>query len=192
MQDGKPDMVQAASVSIHGPHGQYIENVHLEPFESEEQFWDVYYRGAYGKLLRKAEDFVKSTGGTSSDNTLVFVRQVVSSFVVALDSDMRPLSAGFDASEYETPSMSRHNRKVPTSFFYRFTRDVCMFANKWAKGRIVSVLEGGYSDKALLSGAMAHLTGLVDGESASGKDDSRETWWSSENVQMVRASGRIY
>ncbi len=60
--------------------------------------------------------------------------------------------------------MSRHNRKVPTSFFYRFTQDVCAFANKWAQGRMVSVLEGGYSFKALLSGAMAHLTGLVDGE----------------------------
>jgi histone deacetylase HOS3 len=97
-------------------------------------------------------------------------------------------SAGFDASEHETPSMSRHNRKVPTSFFYRFTQDVCAFANKWAQGRIVSVLEGGYSDKALLSGAMAHLVGLVDGESVAEKDNdhSRETWWSPENVQMVR------
>lgn len=78
MQDGKPDLIQAASVSIHGPHGQYIENVHLEPFESEEQFWDAHYRGAYSKLLRKAEDFVKSTGGASSDDTLVFIRRVVS------------------------------------------------------------------------------------------------------------------
>lgn len=82
--------------------------------------------------------------------------------------------------------MSRHNRKVPTSFFYRFTQDVCAFANKWASGRVVSVLEGGYSDKALLSGAMAHLTGLVDGGSAAAKDSSREDWWSSENVQIVR------
>ena len=96
-------------------------------------------------------------------------------------------SAGFDASEHETPSMSRHNRKVPTSFFYRFTKDACEFANKWANGRIVSVLEGGYSDKALLSGAMAHLTGLVDVGTATAKEDnSRETWWSSENVQMVK------
>jgi hypothetical protein len=85
--------------------------------------------------------------------------------------------------------MSRHNRKVPTSFFYRFTQDVCAFANKWANGRIVSVLEGGYSDKALLSGAMAHLTGLVDGGAAAAKDGSRETWWSSESVQMVRIPG---
>jgi histone deacetylase HOS3 len=165
-EDGKPDKVQAASVSIHGPHGQYIENVHFEPFESEEQFWDAHYRGAYSKLLSKAEDFVKSTGGTS-DDTLVFI------------------SAGFDASEHETPSMSRHNRKVPTSFFYRFTQDVCAFANKWAQGRIVSVLEGGYSDKALLSGAMAHLTGLVEGGRADTDHRSRENWWSPENVQML-------
>jgi hypothetical protein len=87
MQDGKSDMVQAASVSIHGPHGQYIENVHLEPFESEEQFWDVHYRGAYSRLLRKAEDFLKSTGA-SSDDTLVFIRRVVSPFDVASDSDI--------------------------------------------------------------------------------------------------------
>lgn len=77
MQDGKLDMVQAASASIHGPHGQYIENVHLEPFESEAQFWDLHYNGAYSRLLRKAEDFVKNTGGASSDDTLVFIRRVV-------------------------------------------------------------------------------------------------------------------
>jgi hypothetical protein len=88
--------------------------------------------------------------------------------------------------------MSRHNRKVPTSFFYRFTRDICAFANKWAHGRIVSVLEGGYSDKALLSGAMAHLVGLVDGRAAEGDNDhSREAWWSPENVQMVRCLRKI-
>jgi len=164
-EDGKLEMLQAASVSIHGPHGQYIENVHFEPFESEEQFWDVHYRETYSKLLSRAEGFVKSTGG-ASDDIVVFI------------------SAGFDASEHETPSMSRHNRKVPTSFFYRFTQDVCAFADKWAQGRVVSVLEGGYSDKALLSGAMAHLAGLVDGGGASEKDN-RETWWSPENVQML-------
>jgi histone deacetylase HOS3 len=77
VKDGKPHMVQAASASIHGPHGQYIENVHLEPFESEEQFWNVHYRGAYSKLLSTAEDFLKGTGG-SSDDTFVFIRQDVS------------------------------------------------------------------------------------------------------------------
>jgi histone deacetylase HOS3 len=65
-------MVQAASASIHGPHGQFIENVHLEPFESGEQFWNVHYR-AYSRLLSKAEDFVRNTGG-AADDTLVFIR----------------------------------------------------------------------------------------------------------------------
>jgi hypothetical protein len=81
-------MVQAASVSIHGPHGQYIENVHLEPFESEEQFWNVHYREAYSKLLNKAEEFVKSTGG-ASDDTLVFIRQVRFVLFIAPNSDVK-------------------------------------------------------------------------------------------------------
>jgi histone deacetylase HOS3 len=79
--------------------------------------------------------------------------------------------------------MSRHNRRVPTSFYHRFTRDVCAFAEKWAGGRVVSVLEGGYSDKALLSGAMAHLVGMVDGP---GDPLSREAWWTPDVVNMVR------
>jgi histone deacetylase HOS3 len=78
--------------------------------------------------------------------------------------------------------MSRHGRKVPTSFYHRFTRDVCAFADTYASGRIVSVLEGGYSDEALLSGAMAHLTGLID---VSGDAYALETWWNQENVNLV-------
>lgn len=89
-------------------------------------------------------------------------------------------SAGFDASEHETASMSRHGRKLPTSFFRRFTRDVRTLADKYAKGRIVSVLEGGYSDRALCSGAMAHVLGLA-GEDA----EVDESWWSVENLVQV-------
>jgi hypothetical protein len=80
-------MIQAASVSIHGPHGQHIENVHLEPFESEGQFWDVHYNGAYNRLLRKAEDFIKNTGDASLNETLVFIRRVISQILVS-DSDI--------------------------------------------------------------------------------------------------------
>jgi len=40
---------------------QHIENVHIEPFEPEEQFWNVYCRGAHSKFLSKAEVFVKRT-----------------------------------------------------------------------------------------------------------------------------------
>lgn len=88
-----------------------------------------------------------------------------------------------DACEHEYPSMSRHNRKVPTSFYYRFTQDVCAFSNRYAKGRIVSVLEGGYSDRALISGAMAHLSGLVDDKLTS--VNVQEEWWNVENLEKV-------
>lgn len=96
-------------------------------------------------------------------------------------------SCGFDASEHEYASMSRHARKVPTSFFHRFTQDACSFANKWAHGRLVSVLEGGYSDKALSSGTMAHILGLVDGGhgDAVSKTEERQPWWSKDNVNLV-------
>lgn len=92
-------------------------------------------------------------------------------------------SCGFDACEHEYPSMSRHNRKVPVSFYHRFARDARQFADTHAKGKLVSVLEGGYSDRALMTGAMAHLVGLVDMES---KDHAvNHEWWSLNNVVKV-------
>lgn len=77
--------------------------------------------------------------------------------------------------------MSRHGRKVPTSFYHRFTEDACNFADRFAKGKIISVLEGGYSDRALTSGAMAHLCGMT--AAANGKVD--EAWWGVHNLDKV-------
>lgn len=76
--------------------------------------------------------------------------------------------------------MSRHNRKVPTSFYHQFTLDTCTFADVYARGHVVSVLEGGYSDRALSSGAMAHICGLIG-------DTVRvdERWWDLENLIKV-------
>lgn len=91
-------------------------------------------------------------------------------------------SCGFDACEHEYPSMSRHGRKVPASFYHRFTEDACAFADRFAQGRLVSVLEGGYSDRALTSGAMAHLCGLA--HMGDNKVDGK--WWSVENLEKVR------
>lgn len=87
-----------------------------------------------------------------------------------------------DACEHEYESMSRHNRKVPTSFYYRFARDACALSDKYAGGRIISVLEGGYSDRALTSGAMAHFVGLTDLPESVNADES---WWSVENLVEV-------
>lgn len=67
--------MQAASVSLHGPHGQHIENIHLQPYESDEHFFDVLYKQHYSKIFQKAEDFVQGIGGID-DDVLVFIRSV--------------------------------------------------------------------------------------------------------------------
>jgi hypothetical protein len=77
--------------------------------------------------------------------------------------------------------MSRHGRKVPVSFYHHFTRDAVALAERYAQGRIISVLEGGYSDRALISGAMAHLCGLADLRGL----DVDQNWWSVQNLDKV-------
>ncbi|KAK7462250.1 histone deacetylase [Stygiomarasmius scandens] len=167
-EDGNATLVQAASVSIHGAHGQYIENVHLKPYESERHFWDIMYPQHYSKIISKAEEFIKQTDGTSED-TLVFI------------------SCGLDACEHEYESMSRHGRKVPTSFYHRFTRDAVAFAERYARGKVISVLEGGYSDRALISGSMAHLVGLTSFLTTSTQSDDVERWWNVDELTKIEA-----
>lgn len=82
--------------------------------------------------------------------------------------------------------MSRTDNRVPTSFYHHFTRDACTLADQYARGRLVSILEGGYSDKALIGGAMAHLCGLVDLR-ISDRDWANEEWWNVENLVKVRS-----
>lgn len=65
-------MVQAASTSIHGPHGQYIENIHLQKYDSLAHFWDDLYP-RYLALLRRARDFLDETGGPG-DDVIIFIR----------------------------------------------------------------------------------------------------------------------
>jgi len=77
------------------------------------------------------------------------------------------LSAGFDASEWESDGMQRHKVNVPTEFYARLTRDVVKIAAEEGSavdGRIISVLEGGYSDRALCTGVFSHLSGLSGGD----------------------------
>lgn len=170
-EDGNPDLVRDASISLGGAHGQYIENVHLEPYASEEDFHEDLYPQYYNRLFGQARRFVKAANAVS-DNTLVFI------------------SCGFDACQHEYTYMSRHDRKVPVSFYERFAQDARLFAEEVAGGKLVSVLEGGYSDKALMSGAMAHLAGLAAAHESSGGGgaswcSARSSWWSIDNLTKL-------
>lgn len=97
-------------------------------------------------------------------------------------SDCSPYSAGFDASPHEHSYMSRHGRNVPTTFYKQFALDVRDFADQYADGRILSVLEGGYSNRALISGVGSLMEGL------GGENRDLSDWWDVIRLEKVRLS----
>lgn len=149
---GEDEKVRNASLCIENAHGQSIWNVHLQPWKTDAEFWQLYHE-RYSVLLLKARSFLR----LHSDR----LRQA--------PTHPKPkaaifISAGFDASEWESPGMQRHQVNVPTNFYSTFTRDVVSVAEEeglGVDGRVISVLEGGYSDRALISGVLSHITGLT-------------------------------
>lgn len=152
-EQGDLEKVVNASACIDNAHGQSIWNVHLETWKTHEEFWQL-YQSKYSILLTKARQFLRhhterlrDAAGGQPPKAAIF------------------LSAGFDASEWEGAGMQRHNVNVPTEFYARFTADVVRLAEEedlGVDGRVISVLEGGYSDRALTSGVLSHLAGLVE------------------------------
>lgn len=150
---GELEKVRNASVCVERAHGQSIWNVHLEPWKTEQDFWNL-YSAKYAVLLEKARAFLKmhterlaSVPNGPPPKAAIFI------------------SAGFDASEWEGAGMQRHHVNVPTEFYAKFTADVVRMAeeeNLGVDGRVISVLEGGYSNRALTSGVFSHLSGLGD------------------------------
>ncbi|BEJ12158.1 hypothetical protein CspHIS471_0206180 [Cutaneotrichosporon sp. HIS471] len=159
-EDGNLDLIRDASVSL-AAHGQYIENIHLQPYEDEADFYKRIYP-LYLALLDKARVFMRDTQA-DPDKTVLFI------------------SAGFDACEHEHQGMQRHDRRVPASFYARYTRDIATFADKYMGGKVISVLEGGYGDRALTSAALGHAVGLM------GHEGSPDWWGVDELVLLERA-----
>ncbi|KAL4932299.1 histone deacetylase hosB [Aspergillus undulatus] len=161
---GEPEKVRNASVCINGAHGQSIWNVHLEPWKTEQEFWG-HYSSKYTVLIEKARAFLK----THTER------------LASVPSGPPPkaaifISAGFDASEWEGAGMQRHKVNVPTDFYARFTADIVRMAEEeglGVDGRVISVLEGGYSNRALTTGVLSHLSGLGDPQSAETSDMNR-------------------
>ncbi|KAL7275073.1 histone deacetylase [Rhizina undulata] len=143
---GDIEKIKNASLNLEA-HGQYIHNVHLKSYTTEEEFWKL-YQNHYFKLISKARDFLTMAANSKQKKGKEFKAGIF-------------LSAGFDASEHESQGMQRHKVNVPTSFYARFASDAVALAEECCGGRVVSVLEGGYSDRALTSGVLAHIIGLT-------------------------------
>ncbi|KAI1775080.1 Arginase/deacetylase [Hypoxylon cercidicola] len=152
-EDGDLRKVSNASVCISERQLLSVWNVHLDNWNSDVEFWKL-YQSKYSILLDKARSYLRSEteryrAAGQAPKAAIF------------------LSAGFDASEWEADSMQRHAVKVPTDFYARITRDVVKMASEEGlsvEGRVISALEGGYSDRALYSGVLSHLGGLAGGD----------------------------
>ncbi|KAK5628437.1 hypothetical protein RRF57_004152 [Xylaria bambusicola] len=157
---GDEEKVKNASLCIDNAHGQNIWNVHLHEWKSDVEFWRL-YRSKYSILLEKTRNYLRL-----QTERFRAAGQVPKAAIF--------VSAGFDASEWEGVGMQRHKVNVPTEFYARLTRDVVRIASEEGlsvDGRVISVLEGGYSDRALYSGVLSHLSGLAGVESMTTKEE---------------------
>ncbi|ORY58105.1 histone deacetylase domain-containing protein [Pseudomassariella vexata] len=158
---GDEQNVKNASLCIENAHGQNIWNVHLQEWSSEVEFWTL-YQSKYSVLLDKTRTYLRR-----QSEKLRASGQVPKAAIF--------LSAGFDASEWEGVGMQRHVVNVPTEFYARLTRDVVKLASEeglGVEGRVISALEGGYSDRALCSGVFSHLSGLAGNEPVLSREES--------------------
>jgi len=158
---GDEEKVKNASICIENAHAQNIWNVHLQPWKTEADFWEL-YESKYSVLLEKVRIYLK---GQTERFRGTGIKPKAAIF----------LSAGFDASEWESAGMQRHSVNVPTEFYARLTRDVVRIAEEEGtsvEGRVISALEGGYSDRALCSGVMSHVCGLA-GDAPTRQEASR-------------------
>ena len=149
---GDEEKVRNASLCIENAHGQTMWNVHLQPWKTEADFWKL-YNDRYSVLLEKMRGFLR----TQNEKYHALGQGAKSRGAIFI-------SAGFDASEWEGHGMQRHEVNVPTDFYARVTRDIAKMSEEEAlgvDGRVISVLEGGYSDRALMSGALSHICGLA-------------------------------
>ncbi|KAG4306454.1 hypothetical protein PORY_000442 [Pneumocystis oryctolagi] len=146
--------IKDASICIMN-HNQAIWNIHIEKYSTYKEFEEI-YNNSYIKLLTKADDFFKNSNA-SPDKCLLII------------------SAGFDGSEFESEHMQRHGYHLPASFYWKFTKDAVLLSEKRCCSRIFSIMEGGYSNRAIASGTFALLCGLI-GVSEKNMDIYESLW----------------
>ncbi|KAI5955196.1 HOS3 [Candida jiufengensis] len=176
-------------------HDLNIWNIHLQNWNNEEEFYK-HYQTKYVAILNRANQFLNNSKKQYEEEFEEYLHQLnqynkrqspsssnSKNSIIEKPTPPPPykpliiISAGFDASEYENPQMQRHGINVPTSFYSTFTKDVVKLAKIHTMGKVISFLEGGYSDAALSTGIFSHLIGL--------NNDDNILWnhsWGSEQV----------
>ncbi|CUM63015.1 uncharacterized protein PRCAT00000577001 [Priceomyces carsonii] len=181
-------------------HDLNIWNVHLHEWSVEEEFYK-HYQTRYVQILNRANQFLNNAKRQHDKQEQQYLLDFAkynkylakpSYYGTPVPEPTPPppfkplivISAGFDALEYENPLMQRHKINVPTSFYATFTKDVVKLANIHTSGKVLSFLEGGYSDGALTTGIFSHLIGLISDE-----EPSWNQTWGSERVMKELTKG---
>lgn len=192
-EGGDFDKIMRASICMGDGYGQSIWNTHLDRWKTYSEFWRI-YRHKYMVLIHKAREFLTlHTERLAADPNGPTPKAAIF------------ISAGFDANQHEDEGMQRHGLNVLTEFYAQFTKDIVHLSHLeglGVDGRVISVLEGGYSDRALTSGVFSHLAGL-SGQcpevalrppssvhekpgGPAGKDWDPD-WWSVKNLEELEA-----
>ncbi len=95
--------------------------------------------------------------GTPRSEILATFKQQLEEFAELNRPDLVMISAGFDAHRDDPVG----SLGLLTEDFAELTSVVCGIANRYAQGKVVSVLEGGYHPTALAESVLLHLQGLA-------------------------------
>lgn len=95
--------------------------------------------------------------GTPRAEILATFQHELEEFAALNPPDLVMISAGFDAHRDDPVG----SLGLLTEDFAELTAVVCGIANRYAQGKIVSVLEGGYHPQALAESVLLHLQGLA-------------------------------
>lgn len=196
------DKIKNASLCVMD-HDLNLWNVHLQEWGTEEEFYK-HYQTKYVAILNRANQFLNHAKRQYEQLYTSYLSELSKFnkyllkphlYKQALKKPTPPpqfkpliiISAGFDASEFENPQMQRHGINVPTSFYATFTKDVVKLAKIHTNGKVISFLEGGYSDGALISGIFSHLIGFTNNSNDDSEDDLlwNRTWGTEQVIKEL-------
>ncbi len=169
---------QAAIAALHARAAHGLKRVAVVDFDvhhgngTQHSFWDdpdLFYGSSHQSPFYPGTGAWQETGVAGNIVNIPLARGSGSvAFRAAMEKDMLPalrefepelliISAGFDAHQLDPLG----GLKFTDEDFYWITRELMAVADASAQGRVVSVLEGGYSLDGLAGGTAAHVRALM-------------------------------
>lgn len=169
---------QAAIAALHARKTHGLQRVAVIDFDvhhgngTQHSFWDdpdLFYGSSHQSPFYPGTGSWQETGVANNIvNTPLKPGSGSAAFRAAMQNEMLPalrkfapelviISAGFDAHHLDPLG----GLKFTDDDFHWITRELMQVADESAQGRVVSVLEGGYSLDGLASGTAAHVRALM-------------------------------